>query len=189
MKTDKKNVIDLVIAYYSLENNVERFVFYFYQDGNVVNKDISYVSEGDYSTFLNKFKEIVDKNSYEFSSVTVYSIVKDIFVETIKFPLRKFNNYQSIVNNALKERFGSNFQKTYNVEKSSYSQSDKMITYKQIVENKKYNSSIEYALKLLGIKKYTLCNLPTAFEDFLGEKTESNRIVLFFEASFGLSER
>lgn len=177
--------INLSIAYYSLDNSTERYVFYFYENSEIIDKNIEYIVNSDFSSFSVKYKEIIKKNNFEIDNVDLFIIDKHTKINFIKFPLRKFNILkENFVINSLKTKYGNDYRKKYKVFNESLKFNNELSVSRQILVENDVISNAEHALSFLGIKKYLVHSMPYCLENFLSSQNVDNRLVVYFEASY-----
>lgn len=186
MKIGTQNNCYLIITYFNLKEEKERFVLYFRSTttNEIISKQVFYCVSNDYSQIKAKYHEHIKKESLNIVGSTVYIYEESIKTHGYKFPLSMFNKFSQQIDLETKERYGLSYDQTYKSNVEIISRKGKTLTVRQILNSKEYEKNVKEFTKLIGIKKYTLVLFPACLENaYLSEKKHENAIYIYSEAA------
>ena len=116
-KLNRKEV-NLTVCFYLLANDVERYVFYFYDPmyREPIDKWIYYLENGKMEDFKTKFYEMINDKKYKVNRpVTLCMCNKETKVNSIKLPktLGFVFKYHKIIQAELEDKYGKDVSKEY----------------------------------------------------------------------------
>lgn len=144
-----KQEVNVTVCYYLLENDKERYVFYFYDPmyREPINKWIYYLENGKNQEFREKFFEFIKENNYKVNRPAILCMCnRDTKVSRIKLPktLGFAFKYKKIIEADLEDKFGADVQKNFFIdnkvdgfEEKNAEKNEKRIRKNAIIEKKK----------------------------------------------------
>lgn len=144
-----KQEVNVTVCYYLLENDTERYVFYFYDPmyREPINKWIYYLENGKNQEFREKFFEFIKENNYKVNRPAILCMCnKDTKVSRIKLPktLGFAFKYRKIIQADLEDKFGTDVQKNFFIdnkvdgfEEKNAEKSERRIRKNALIEKKK----------------------------------------------------
>ena len=116
-KSDKKEV-DVTVCYYHLDENKDRYVFYFYDptEKSPIYKWAYYLIDENYKDLRKHFNEVLKEKNYKPNKYARLCMCnRTTKINTLKLPktLKYSMNYKSIINDDLKEKMGSDVKSKY----------------------------------------------------------------------------
>ena len=121
LKKSDKQEVDVTICYYHLEDNKDRYVFFFYDPSqkSPIYKWAYYLIDENYKDLRKQFNEVIkEKNFRPNRLANICMCNKSTKINTLKLPktLKYSFNYKSIITEDLKDKMGSDVKSKYYID-------------------------------------------------------------------------
>jgi len=189
-KFEGRQRVNLVVCYYHLDENKDRYVFFFYSKfkKEPIHKWVYYLIDNQVEDFVDKFNAEVDSKSFFINpNAILYMCNKDTLINTINLPnnLMYKRKFHQIIENDLKEKIGADVGDRYYCDNDIVRKDASVITYQQVLVAIEPLEQVRDILKELGIQMDRLMNLPSALDYYHKDYSKNkNEIVIYVEAAF-----